>query len=415
MQSRRISARWAVVGIMAMMALPGSSSAVVVDGTWDASAQAGSCIYSGQGTLIQSGASFTGNATLSLVSGGGLCFSQLDGAVASGSIFGSDVSFSFPEETGFDFTGTVSVDSLTMSGTFSDGLIGGSWSATRVQTCGDGVTQTPEACDDGNTVGGDCCDGSCQQEPTNTPCTSDGNPCTLDTCCSDALCSLLVPLGCNHIPDLDGTSCTDGLFCNGAEECQNGMCQNGAEACTPLGCDEAADECSCPASILPDCRTADKSLLLLKQTEDSRDKLLWKWINGEATSINEFGDPTTDADYLMCIYTGPTQTLLTGGAIHIADGAGWEGTSTGWKYGDSGAAQDGVHKTLLKGSLENRSKILVKGKGTALPDPALPIPPADLPLIVQLVNDDTPVCWESTFGPSDVLVDSLEQFKAKTD
>ena len=52
---------------------------------------------------------------------------------------------------------------------------------------------------------------------------ADTSPCTVDSC--DPL------FGCQHAPVLNGTSCSDGLPCNGAEVCQAGVCQPG----TPLG------------------------------------------------------------------------------------------------------------------------------------------------------------------------------------
>jgi fibro-slime domain-containing protein len=44
-------------------------------------------------------------------------------------------------------------------------------------TCGDGVVQAPETCDDGNSTPGDGCDGNCQLEP-NWVCATPGQPCT---------------------------------------------------------------------------------------------------------------------------------------------------------------------------------------------------------------------------------------------
>ena len=63
----------------------------------------------------------------------------------------------------------------------------------------------------------------------------------------------------------------------------------------------------------------------------------------------------------------------------------WQELSTkGYKYSTGSA--DGITKVLLKGSDRDRSKVLVKGKGTDLPDLTLPISPL---VTVQLVNSDT--------------------------
>ena len=58
-------------------------------------------------------------------------------------------------------------------------------------------------------------------------------------------------------------------------------------------------------------------------------------------------------------------------------------------------------------------KALVKGKGLNLPDfdGQLPIAGADLPLLVQLRNNQTGICWEGSFAtPKKNLAD---QFSAK--
>jgi cysteine-rich repeat protein len=86
--------------------------------------------------------------------------------------------------------------------------------ACAVAECGNGIVEPGEQCDDGNTLDGDCCDANCQFEP-------------------------------------EGSSCEDGLFCNGAETCDGaGSCQAGAPVdcddgvgCTDDSCDEANDQC----------------------------------------------------------------------------------------------------------------------------------------------------------------------------
>jgi hypothetical protein len=55
--------------------------------------------------------------------------------------------------------------------------------------CGDGVVEGVEACDDGNTVDGDCCSASCQYEPSGSTCGDDGNACTNDVCDGAGVCT----------------------------------------------------------------------------------------------------------------------------------------------------------------------------------------------------------------------------------
>jgi putative FmdB family regulatory protein len=69
--------------------------------------------------------------------------------------------------------------------------------------CGDGALNPGEQCDDGNTVGGDCCSAACTYEAAGTKC-SDGNACTMsDTCDGTGACTSGSRITCN-----DGEACT---------------------------------------------------------------------------------------------------------------------------------------------------------------------------------------------------------------
>ena len=194
----------------------------------------------------------------------------------------------------------------------------------------------------------------------------------------------------------DGTPCGDGQYCNGDETCQSGACAAGTNPCA-LGCDESLDQCltgACPLAAQT-CRTAAKGLLLLKNKDDSaKDQLLWKWIAGASTTGAEFGDPRTDADYALCVYTGGAGSLAA--EIDVAAGSQWTAAgSSGFKYYDS-AATTGAQRIGLKGSAANKSKILFKGRGAALPD-LIDSAAANLPVTVQLLNQRNGQCWGSTF------------------
>lgn len=96
----------------------------------------------------------------------------------------------------------------------------------------DSVCTTQDSCQDGECVPG-----------TPISC-DDGNPCTDDSACSSQT-------GCSHTPKENGTSCSDGLFCNGGETCQAGACMAGTtpacddeNRCTRDSCDlNATDQC----------------------------------------------------------------------------------------------------------------------------------------------------------------------------
>ena len=85
----------------------------------------------------------------------------------------------------------------------------------------------------------------------------------------------------------------------------------------------------------------------------------------------------------------------------------------GYKYKDQTAAEDGITKIILKGGAAGKSKALVKGKGVNLPDfdSDLPIAMGDLPLVVQLRNNSSGICWQGSFASP--KKNQLDQFNAK--
>jgi cysteine-rich repeat protein len=135
----------------------------------------------------------------------------------------------------------------------------------QVSTCGNGVLEGGEDCDDGNTVNGDCCSATCmfesfgspcgnqdttactdpdsctgdgycspRNQPAGTQCTTDGNMCTDDECDGLGVCI--------HINNTD--PCDDYLFCTGADTCSGGTCSvHSGDPCYPLLCDEITNTC----------------------------------------------------------------------------------------------------------------------------------------------------------------------------
>jgi len=159
----------------------------------------------------------------------------------------------------------------------------------------------------GECDGGTACNpttGGCDQLPDpvlSTPCEADGNLCTTDHCNGQGQCVLLSEIqcavanppceggqecdpntgGCVDLPDApDGTSCEDGLYCNGEEVCLSAVCSPGTppcddgQACTTDSCDEDTDTCGAtcdtPGITCPDDVTF------------------------ECDAVGDFGDPTID-------------------------------------------------------------------------------------------------------------------------
>ncbi|MEO8603762.1 MAG: hypothetical protein ABI629_14405, partial [bacterium] len=208
----------------------------------------------------------------------------------------------------------------------------------------------------------------------------------------------------------DGTSCSDGAFCNGAEACASGVCQSGSAPCAVL-CNEGTDTCEsgCPATPQT-CRTAERSLLVVKDNADnSKDKLTWKWIKGQSTTQLEFGDPTDDSDYALCIYAGAVPALV-GQALIPASPATWSLIgSKGYKFKDTTGTPNGIVKATLKGNTLNKAKVIVKGKGGNLPDLTLPVTGV---VTVQLVNGSTGLCFGADYQPPQ-QINEVGRLKAK--
>ena len=160
------------------------------------------------------------------------------------------------------------------------------------------------------------------------------------------------------------------------------------------------------------CRDSLKALLMLKdKSPDDKDKLTWKWIKGDATDQIDFGDPVNTATYALCIYAGSPAARIAQILIPSSTSK-WAPVSTkGYKYTDAAATAGGVAKILLKGNVQDRAKILVKGKGVDLPDPQLGNLPE--PVVVQLKNSDNDICWGSQFDAVDFVKNQTTLFKAK--
>jgi len=68
---------------------------------------------------------------------------------------------------------------------------GGAYQAVncpRPPVCGNWIVEPGEQCDDGNTVGGDCCSPTCAAEPAGSSCPGSGDLCTPGTCNGGGAC-----------------------------------------------------------------------------------------------------------------------------------------------------------------------------------------------------------------------------------
>lgn len=108
--------------------------------------------------------------------------------------------------------------------------------ATNGTSCsdGDGCTEN-DSCQNGSCISGSAvdCDG--------------GNPCQVYTCLSTGPTTH----NCNSTPLADNTSCSNSLFCDGAEICLSGICSNQFSPCKiEESCNETTDSCEPTATSM---------------------------------------------------------------------------------------------------------------------------------------------------------------------
>src|SRR5262249_7943860 len=145
----------------------------------------------------------------------------------------------------------------------------------------------------------------------------------------------------------------------------------------------------------------------------SNGKLSWKWRSSAAVALSDFGSPAMTTDYVLCMYDQTGKKL---GAEAPADGMCgtkpcWSTSgSTGFRYKDKDGTPDGLTKISLKSGEAGKAKISVKGSGTNLHLPMLPL---TLPVRVQLRQSGSSTCWEASY--STATENGPSTFKAKSD
>jgi cysteine-rich repeat protein len=268
--------------------------------------------------------------------------------------------------------------------------LGVTWDAgaDESETCGDGIPQAPEQCDDGNAIDGDGCDSNC----TRTGCANgivtageqcdDGNTARGDCC--DERCRF----------EASGTPCDDGIICTNADVCTAGGCQG-----------TAAPSVSC--------RTAGAGSVLLQQgSGTSPDLLMWRWKNGPTTMLPELGDPVSGGTtYTMCAYdtAGATGRLVLAATVRPGDICNgtpcWKRLGSGYRYRLRARSSPERMEFVVKTDTRGRAKIALKRKGQFVSDGWFPIV-QEPRVTVQLMND-AGVCWETTHLSPPVRADDF--------
>jgi len=173
---------------------------------------------------------------------------------------------------------------------------------------------------------------------------------------------------------------------------------------------------ACAPTPLPGCRTAGLSSLQIQRhvTSRGKDRLRWQWKNGQATLQPGFGTPTTVTTETVCLYDvrGLLEDLMIPPKGTCDGRPCWEGRQgKGFTYEDKSAVHDGAQRLTLDGRAADKAKIRFDGKGDALPDAPLPLVG---PVVVQLVNDTSGVCFESVFANETIRGNDSTRFMAQS-
>lgn len=246
------------------------------------------------------------------------------------------------------------------SGTLCEGV--GTCNATGMCSCGNGVVDPGEQCDDGsaNGTGGTCCAEDCQLLPSGTACTDDGDLCTEDVCV--------------------------GFF---------DLCAHWA---VPSG--------GCATPTVP----GGASIVL--QTRHGHNRAHFKWGKGPTVQLADFGNPGSEPTRL-CIYEQPFghyYLLVAGASPSVSGGGAWSQTSTGWKFKSRTGAPDGITGVTLKaGIVPSKAKVDVVAQG----NPAFSVVSLSLaPGTVVQFKTSLGTCWEATFLTA--IRSTATEFKAKS-
>jgi cysteine-rich repeat protein len=293
-------------------------------------------------------------------------------------------------------------------------------------SCGDGILEACEECDDGNTLDGDCCSSTCLIEPDGSLC-DDDNICTQNGTCQEGACS--------GEPAQDGTVCNDDNACTTADQCVGGKCQGNPLTCgdgmVQESCGEECDDgiangsnncCSATCHVVDTdgdgvCDADDpctgltvvaKPTIVIGNlhTPPGDDTLSFK---GQITLPAPFSPPIDPVTKGVRILIDDTQgtvldATIPGGAFDLLTKTGWKVNKAGttWTYRNGLGGILGIFRVTVKIVNETSGLIefSVSGKNGSYP-----VPPANLPLRATLVIDaplaTTGQCGEARFpGPS---------------
>ena len=283
--------------------------------------------------------------------------------------------------------------------------------------CGDGAIGAIEACDDGNSLGGDGCSTVCTVEPcwtcTGIPsgCTPDDglacddhNPCTCPDTCGGGSCI--------------GTVVSDGARCDDEPGCTAGVCQSGGCQVTgPLVCD-ACLQCVAGLGCRPlpgSCHTTldpgGARMRVHRDVEASHDSVRWTLKGGDATTFADLGDPTGSTAYALCLYdrSGSDPALLFRATIAAGGICGRKACwrvmpGRAFRYANKATNADGVASLVLVADTAGNTTVQFVARGPHLSARPAGLPPLPLPLPLTVQVQGRPgTCFGASYDAGGVV------------
>ena len=196
---------------------------------------------------------------------------------------------------------------------------------------------------------------TCVNDPAETPCAEEGNPCSVDAC-------------------------------------------DGAGICTHV--EKPSSGCKLPTG------SGASSILLKANGDASRNQVRWKWSKGAATALVDLGMPTSSTSYAVCVYDASS---LRASADAPAGSAWTEKGAKGFVYKTRDRTMSGLQFVKLTPGVAGKASVQANGKG---PKVLVQQPPFATPVTVQMKASNGS-CWQAIYGAP--KLNGAGQFKGRSD
>lgn len=196
-----------------------------------------------------------------------------------------------------------------------------------------------------------------------------------------------------------------------ALSCQDGTMKIRQALCVALAAFAVASsaEASCPSAPRPWCRQFGQTRVSIHAGSASFD---WRGRVGPSTTLGDFGSPQATTGYSVCAWDGDVLALAADVPEASTCGAAacWSAHGTaGLRYRDGEAAAGEVAALDLKASSKGKTKLTVKGPVAGAV--ALPLVGR---LTVQLLREDSELCWEGVLPLSSLRTNDASEVRGKT-